>query len=121
MRGFAIPLNRFGDGEQDETVVDGMQAVAGGGDDEVIAGAAIPAGVGTGQPNPPVQYLQRGLAGTVVIVEAGARGQGNQERTRRVGLRSECSGVPVSWEVLPYRGSIVSSRLGPLMTGLTMR
>ena len=58
--GCALPLNGFGDGEQNATVVDGVQAVAGGGNDEVIAGAAIPAGVGTGQPNPPMQYLQRG-------------------------------------------------------------
>jgi hypothetical protein len=69
MVGFALPLNRFGDGEQNDTVVLGVQAVAGGGDDEVIAGAAVPTGVGTGQPNPPGQYLDRGLAGTFLIVE----------------------------------------------------
>jgi hypothetical protein len=50
---FAVGLNRFGDGEQHDTVVERVQAVAGGGDDEVIAGTAVPAGVGTGQPNPP--------------------------------------------------------------------
>ena len=82
--GCALPLNRFGDGEQHDAVVDGVQAVAGGGDDEVIAGAAVPAGVGTGQPNAPVQYLDRGLAGTVVIVEAGAGGQGDQGLSQRV-------------------------------------
>ena len=82
--GFALPLNRFGDGEQHDAVVDGVQAVAGGGDYEVIAAAAISAGVGTGQPNPPVQYLDRGLAGTFVIVETGARGQGNQGLSQRV-------------------------------------
>ncbi len=81
--GFALLLNRFGDGEQDDAVVDGVQAVAGGGDDEVIAGAPVPAGVGTGQPNPPVQYLQRGLAGAVVIVETGARGQRYQVVSQR--------------------------------------
>ena len=51
--GCALPLNRFGDGEQHDAVVDGVQAVAGGGDDEVIAAAAVPTGVGTGQPNAP--------------------------------------------------------------------
>ena len=81
--GFALLLNRFGDGEQGDAVVDGVQAVAGGGDDEVIAGAPVPAGVGTGQPNPPVQYLQRGLAGAVVIVETGARGQRYQVVSQR--------------------------------------
>ena len=85
--GFALPLNRFGDGEKHDAVVDGVQAVAGGGDDEVIAGTAIPAGFGTGQPNAPVQYLECGLAGTLMIVETGARGQGNQ------GL-SQCVLVP---------------------------
>jgi hypothetical protein len=82
--GCALPLNRFGDGEQNDAVVDGVQAVAGGGDDEVIAGAAIPAGVGTGQPNPPGQYLQRGVARTFVIIETGARGQRNQGLSQRV-------------------------------------
>ena len=72
---------------QGDAVVDGVQAVAGGGDDEVIAEAAVPAGVGTGQPNPPVQDLQCGLAGALVVVEAGAGGQGNQ------GL-SQCVLVP---------------------------
>jgi hypothetical protein len=90
--GFALPLNRFGDGEQHGAVVDGEQAVAGGGDDEVIAGAAVPAGVGTGQPNAPVQYLDRGLARTFVIVEAAARGQGNQGLSQRV-LVSAVHGV----------------------------
>jgi hypothetical protein len=45
--GFALPLNGFGDSEQNDAVIGGVQAVAGGGDDEVIAGAAVPAGVGT--------------------------------------------------------------------------
>lgn len=80
---FAVALNRFGDGEQNDAIVDGVQAVAGGGDDEVIAGAAVGAGVGTGQPNPPVQHLQRGLAGALVIIKAGAGGQGNQGLSQR--------------------------------------
>ena len=42
--GFSLPLNRFGDGEQHDAVVDRVQAVAGGGDDEVIAGAPVPSG-----------------------------------------------------------------------------
>jgi hypothetical protein len=82
--GFVEPLNRFGDGEQHDAVVDGVQAVAVRGDDEVIAGATVPAGVGSGQPNASVQYLDRGLAGTLVIVQAGARGQSNQGLSQRV-------------------------------------
>ena len=53
--GYALPLNRFGDGEQNDAVVDGVQTAAGGGDGEVIAAAAVPAGVGAGQPNAPGQ------------------------------------------------------------------
>jgi len=30
---FAVALNRFGDGEKNDAVVDGVQAVAGGGDE----------------------------------------------------------------------------------------
>lgn len=36
-----LSLNRFGNGEQHDAVVDGVQAVAGGRDDEVITGAAV--------------------------------------------------------------------------------
>ena len=48
-----LALNRFGDREKNDTVAERVQAVAGGRDDEVIAGAAVPVGVGTGEPNPP--------------------------------------------------------------------
>src|ERR1044072_5152909 len=72
---------------QGDAVVDGVQAVAGGGGDEGIAEAGGPHGVGARQPNPPVQDLQCGLAGALVVVEAGAGGQGNQ------GL-SQCVLVP---------------------------
>jgi hypothetical protein len=82
--GVSLSLNRFGDCEQHNAVVDGVQAVAGGGDDEVIAGSAVPAGVGTGQSNAPVQYLDRGLSRTFMIVEAGASSQGNQRLSQRV-------------------------------------
>ena len=61
-----------------------VQAVAGGGDDEVIAAAAVPTGVGTGQPNAPCNTWIVASAGTVVIVEAGARGQSNQGLSQRV-------------------------------------
>jgi hypothetical protein len=89
---FAVALNRFGDGEQHDAVIDGVQAVAGDGDDEVIAGAAVPAGGGAGQPNASVQHLQCGLAGALVVVEAGARGQRNQSLSQRV-LVSAVHGV----------------------------
>jgi cobalamin biosynthesis protein CobT len=38
-----LTAERIGDGEQHDTVVDGVQAVAGAGDGEVIAAATIPA------------------------------------------------------------------------------
>ena len=101
--GYALPLNRFGDGEQNDAVVDGVQTAAGGGDGEVIAAAAVPAGVGAGQPNAPGQYLDRGLARTFVIVEAGARGQGNQGLSQRV-LVSAVHGVRAAATVGVVRG-----------------
>ena len=58
----------------------------------MIAGTAIPAGLGVGQPNAPVQYLECGLAGTFEVVEGGARGQGNQGLSQRV-LVSAVHGV----------------------------
>jgi hypothetical protein len=50
-----------------------------------------------------VQYLQRGLAGTFMIVEAAARGQGNQGLSQRV-LVSAVHGVRAAAAVGVVRG-----------------
>src|SRR4051794_41205582 len=75
--GFAEPLNRFGDGEQHDAVVDGVEAVAVWGDDEGVAGGTGPPGVGRGQTNAPVQYPDPGLRAKFVLVPGRAPGSRN--------------------------------------------
>src|SRR5690606_8257588 len=65
----------FGDREDHRPVLEGQQAVAGRGEGDEIAAAALPFGIAAGQPDTAAQDEQGRLAGALVVGQAGAGGQ----------------------------------------------
>ncbi|BFO14485.1 hypothetical protein SHKM778_08730 [Streptomyces sp. KM77-8] len=63
------PSALLGDREDDRRVLQRLQGVAGGRDDEEVAGAALPVGVAAGEADAAAQDQQGGLAGAVVFGE----------------------------------------------------